>query len=149
MFQCPLVARTPRGHGGQAAPRGDTATQGCPHAAHTHPPTPRVGTPSTPRRLPVLSAGRLSSAPYGNPAWASPPSPWSHTGSGGQPASHTGSRALGRTPRGDGATHAVGYEPRGRLPREEARPVGMVCGGCLPPAPFLDRVRSVRSLAVR
>lgn len=38
MFQCPLVARTPRGHGGQAAPRGDTATQGCPHAAHTpHP----------------------------------------------------------------------------------------------------------------
>lgn len=37
MFQCPLVARTPRGHGGQAAPRGDTATQGRPHAAHTTP----------------------------------------------------------------------------------------------------------------
>lgn len=134
MFQCPLVARTPRGHGGQAAPRGDTATQGCPHAAHTTPaPGGNPFHPMSPSRAfgraAQLSALRQPCAgivdPLGlegvsqHPTWV--PVPW--------------------------VAPPVGTGP----PRLQGTSLAVVCPGRKhgPSTPFLDRVCSVRSLAVR
>lgn len=143
MFHCPLVARTPRGHGGQAAPRGDTATPGCPHAASpgwepSHPTSPSRGfrraahistlrqpyvgiatIPVGPHRLLVVSR-HPTQAPM---SWVAPPWGRGHPRWGDEPCRH--------------------------LSREEAQTIIVVCGGCLPLTLFLDRVWSVQSLAVR
>lgn len=98
MFHCPLVARTPWGHGGQAAHAGTLPLRNVP----TQQPPP------TPRRLPVLSAGPVASTPYGNPARAPPPSPRGHTGSRGTAITPRGSLCSGSPPGRAGTTPPPG-----------------------------------------
>lgn len=98
MFQCPLVARTPRGHEGQATHAGTLPLRGVPTQ---HP-------PPTPRRRPLLSAGPVMTGPYGSPAWAPPPSPRGHTGSWGTAITPRGSPCSGSHPRRAGTTPPPG-----------------------------------------
>lgn len=97
MFQCPLVARTPRGHGGQAAPRRDAATQACPHAA-----PPRLEALPPHITSPCFRQGRSRQHPTATPCGHCRRPRGATQDGRGQPSSHAGPHALGRTSTGPG-----------------------------------------------
>lgn len=122
MFQCPLVARAPRGQGGQAAHAGTFATQGCPQAAPPgwEPLPPYVAFPCfwSQQHPPAALRGHCR-CPHGvTPA------------GGGELSPHAGPRALGRTPTDPGAPTLGGNTPRHPGPGRKRGPswgsVGML-----------------------
>lgn len=133
MFQCPLVARAPRGHGGQAAHAGTFATQGYPQAA----PPGWEPLPPYVTFLCFWSQQHPLAAPCGHcrrPHGVTP-------AGGGEPSPHAGPRALGRTPAGPraptlGGTRLTIPVLGGSVDRHGGP------WGCLPLTPFLDRLVS-------